>query len=117
MEAFCKADSMSLRLYEQPAHQAPARDCRCGIWGLKSEWDFLHQTGTTRAVVGHVSGKVALWGRVLEYALGYRAQYAYPYELYAYHNDPRLPLLRALAGIYAVDLHIRAVDLHIQEHF
>jgi hypothetical protein len=36
------------------------------------------------ATYSSVYGKVALWGRIIEHERGYRAQYAYPLELWVY---------------------------------
>jgi len=51
-------------------------DCWCGIYACK-HWE--HQDVDSR--YGLV-GIVALWGRVFEHEDGYRAQYAYPLELW-----------------------------------
>jgi hypothetical protein len=58
-------------------HEAPQYDCQCGFYATKEpdeQW----------ATYSVVYGKVALWGRVIEHERGYRAQYAYPLELWVY---------------------------------
>jgi hypothetical protein len=77
-------------------HEAPWSTCSCGVWALKNESDLP----TTAAAYGstRVWGEVYLWGRVLEGALGYRAQYAYPKALKC--ADPELAAqLQVLYGV------------------
>jgi len=64
-------------------HPAPQKDCTCGFWAFKNV-DML-----PGAVAGQcndsqitVMGSVDLWGRVVETENGFRAQYAYPKELW-----------------------------------
>lgn len=47
--------------------------CFAGIYGLKLSVRNPHST-----LIRGVVGKVALWGKVEEHTLGFRAQYAYP---------------------------------------
>lgn len=61
-----------------------------------------------------VIGEVHLWGRVLRFSSGYRAQYAYPYSLEVLDEDlpneldPKL-VVRQLRDTYVVDVtRIRA---------
>lgn len=54
--------------------EIPAKRCLCGIYALKNPLD------------AYLYGKVALWGRIIEHKDGYRAQYAYPVELYVPGN-------------------------------
>ena len=63
VEAACKHARM---------HAAPHIECTCGLHGTH-ELDILRRTRCPA-----VLGRVALWGRVIEHELGYRAQYAYP---------------------------------------
>lgn len=59
---------------------------------------FSHRPERALAVaVGAVSG----WGRVVRHAKGWRAQFAYPYDLYLTTGDRGLA--RALADRYAVE--------------
>lgn len=60
-------------------HPAPHFSCECGIWAFKS-LDLLLEalSGYTVKVFGNVS----LWGRIIETDKGFRAQYAYPKELW-----------------------------------
>jgi len=65
-EAACKAARF---------HAAPNIDCTCGLHGAHSP-EILRKAKTPA-----VLGRVALWGRVIEHELGYRAQFAYPQRL------------------------------------
>ena len=57
------------------------------------------------AVPGPVAlGRVSLWGRVIENVDGWRAQFAYPYDLLLVGGDPAAA--RALARRYAVDVSL-----------
>jgi hypothetical protein len=61
-------------------HPAPRMDCECGVWAFK-ELDGLTSALNKYSEV-RVLGNVELWGRVIETENGYRAQYAYPSELW-----------------------------------
>jgi hypothetical protein len=56
-------------------HRVPALDCRCGIHATHDP----HVLRRTRDPA--VLGRVALWGRVIEHELGYRAEFGYPQRL------------------------------------
>lgn len=56
-------------------HRVPGVACTCGIHATHDP-DVLRRTRDPA-----VLGRVALWGRVLEHELGYRAELAYPQRL------------------------------------
>jgi hypothetical protein len=56
-------------------HSAPNVDCSCGLHGTHGV-DILRHTRCPAAL-----GRVALWGRIVEHDLGYRAQFGYPQTL------------------------------------
>lgn len=56
-------------------HRAPNGDCTCGVHATREPG--LLQRARGPAVVG----TVALWGTIVEHALGYRARLAYPLRL------------------------------------
>lgn len=69
--------------------EVPGRDCACGIWAMRDR-DELVRRRVLRPVLRYpgdtsgnfwVVGKVALWGRVLEFEEGWRGRYAYPLSL------------------------------------
>jgi hypothetical protein len=64
-----------------PGEQCPVLSHQCGIYALKEPDDLPKWAPTFSAWapgMPRVIGQVALWGRVLEHELGYRAEYAYP---------------------------------------
>lgn len=87
-------------------HEAPWPGCVCGIWA----------TRTKELMVGEAEryadawGEVKLWGRVLEFAKGWRAQYAYPKNLTIVRLPPiRVddgPLPDALQAAYGVPVEL-----------
>lgn len=95
-------------------HDAPHPKHECGIYAyreradaeskLASMWAYdqywmvngrRERTYDTWAI-----GRVSLWGRVVECELGWRAQYAYPYDLTIYSN---VAADEAVARDYAID--------------
>jgi hypothetical protein len=60
------------------AHEPPQTDCTCGIYASKSR-EHLRTTGYERY---GICGEIYMWGTVVEHELGWRAQFAYPKNLY-----------------------------------
>jgi hypothetical protein len=60
------------------AHEPPHLDCTCGVYAAK---DREHLRGTGYEPLG-IRGEVNLWGTVVEHERGWRAQFAYPKNLY-----------------------------------
>lgn len=56
-------------------HASPNLECSCGLHGTHG-LDILRKTRTPG-----VLGRVALWGRVIEHELGFRASLGYPQRL------------------------------------
>jgi hypothetical protein len=56
-------------------HVAPNVDCTCGLHATHDP-DPLRRTKSPA-----VLGRVALWGRIVEHELGFRAQFGYPQRL------------------------------------
>jgi hypothetical protein len=56
-------------------HEAPVIGCTCGLHASQT-LDILRRTKCPA-----VLGRVALWGRVVEHELGYRARFGYPQRL------------------------------------
>jgi hypothetical protein len=54
-----------------------------------------------------VAGTVSLWGEVIVYEHGYRAQFAYPRQLSWTSGDPKL--LQELATIYGCEVYASAL--------
>jgi hypothetical protein len=55
-------------------HLAPDQDCECGIYAWKR--------APRKPDPGFAYGRVGLWGLVVEHEFGYRAQFAYPLEVW-----------------------------------
>lgn len=86
LEAVCRNDE---------DHDAPDLECDCGIWAFKTLSglvDALDQYSEN----GKIIGQVALWGNVVETEHGWRAQYAYPLELWI--RDPSQEEIAARYG-------------------
>lgn len=62
-------------------HIAPGWNCNCGVWAFKDLERLTAAIGSGYNAI-KVIGSVSLWGRVIETENGYRAQYAYPSELW-----------------------------------
>lgn len=58
-------------------HEPPDAACRCGLYATADVRDCADQL-----VYGPVVGTVALWGKVVPGDKGWRAQFAYPTELF-----------------------------------
>lgn len=71
----------------------------------RSEYEENYGIKDTTAPIAF--GKVALWGRVVEHAHGYRAQYAYPLSLVVLASTPNAEnLARALANTYGCEARV-----------
>ena len=98
---------------------APVADHDCGIYAFRTRAhaeDLLRRYTGIRHRYGReyrelppvrhgrpiALGSVSLWGRILAREKGFRAQYAYPYELHLIGGDERIA--RALRARYAVDV-------------
>lgn len=76
-----------------PLSEPLVSECRCdhyeGLTGYLSLHDKTHSCGIValkhgiRTVEGIIKGEVALWGKVLEFQKGFRAEFAYPTMLYS----------------------------------
>jgi hypothetical protein len=104
-----------------PTHgrEAPASGHECGIYSFRSrklaEELLRRYTGVRHCYSGAVAepappppgrpialGSVSLWGRILVRERGFRAQFAYPYELFLVGGDEAMA--RDLRARYAVDV-------------
>jgi hypothetical protein len=59
------------------SHAVPSVNCRCGVYAVRRR-EYLSEIVSGGHGLSLAIGQVALWGWVLEYELGYRAEYAYP---------------------------------------
>ena len=67
-------------------HDSPSAHCTCGIYAVKT-LDHFRSAGYERY---GIHGEVYLWGLVVEHERGWRAQFAYPKNLYV---PPEMDLL------------------------
>jgi hypothetical protein len=72
-----------------------------GIYAFKSQQDALHYLEDN-----HIFGEVNLWGGVLEHPEGYRAEFAYPKELWV-HSDFDATMIVRLEETYGVPVVIK----------
>jgi hypothetical protein len=95
----------------------PAMQHHCGIHAFADQeraLDYADQApGGFRlfglrhqAVLAVAVGRVSAWGHIVCHAHGWRAQYAYPYDISVATGDPGL--VRGLADRYAVDVGLLA---------
>lgn len=98
---FMAAFSLSRTIQITPKHPAPQMTCQCGVWAFKEIDSLVAAIGTDYSDV-RVLGQVSLWGRVIETENGYRAEKAYPSELWLLDNS-----LEELGLIY--DVPVRSV--------
>lgn len=103
----------SLMTYGGKSHGlTPDEHCMCGYWALKQMPEQSY------AVVGTVK----LWGRVVEGADGYKAQYAYPDQLYLidqphWEKEPlwhRTGRARILGDAYGVQCTLISLEAYQQ---
>jgi hypothetical protein len=85
-----------------PEHAAPDATCSCGVHAVSLPGDLAAYVPSVagRRIVHRVVGRVALWGRVVEGARGWRAARAYPAELWVpevHVNGRRVAGLEAMA--------------------
>ena len=85
-------------------HAAPHLGHGCGVYALRTrelaESLLAALPGLPRRPVA--IGRVSLWGRVVENVDGWRAEFAYPYDLELVGGNERLA--SALRSRYAVDV-------------
>ena len=106
MEAVCRSP-LSLVLPSR-SHPAPRKGHRCGIYAVREREPaetMLHEIGEAGPLAGRLPaalGRVSLWGRVIENDGGWRAQFAYPYDLVLFGADESIAA--GLRRDYAVDV-------------
>jgi hypothetical protein len=77
----------------EPQHQAPGKDCHCGIYAYKRSVPLEDSDKP------YVAGEVNMWGRVIEHADGYRAQFAYPKRLFVVDGGERAQHIAVALGL------------------
>jgi len=106
MEASCRS-ILSLALRSR-SHSALRKGHKCGIYALRNRAAaeaLLHELGEVAPRFNRLPAalrRVSLWGRVIENTGGWRAQFAYPYDLTLFGADESLTA--DLRRHYAVDV-------------
>jgi hypothetical protein len=78
--------------------------CSCGIHAHKTREECLKQLANElQPGVFAAYGRVNLWGKWVEGEKGWRAEYAYPYDIYLVDCADKA-LIREMADVYAVDV-------------
>lgn len=100
----------------------PVYGCGCGIHALKQidaaerriieeaqaavpGWYYVYENYMPPA--GRVWGSIKLWGRVVEHDIGYRAEFAYPSQLYCQDKA----LAATVAALYGVPCDVKVLDI------
>jgi hypothetical protein len=90
-------------------HAVPHRDCVCGVHAFR---DLCHVT--PRALGTAVTGAVALWGRIIEHELGFRAQHARPVALLESYYAQRVADVYGLPVLSRESLAVEAEALLLE---
>ena len=77
-------------------HRSPSWTCTCGIYASKRP--------DGRRPYGWVAGEIAMWGRVIEHASGYRAEFARPHALLHGGLGVDVPRVAAIYDVPVVDI-------------
>lgn len=111
MLAACLAKRMLIAnsVEEQPHREpAPNMHCLCGMWAFKSLEELQHAIYAAGGYETAIIGQVNMWGRVVESTYGFRAEFAYPKELWMMHPEfnclgelYRVPFRSTPRGVFA----------------
>jgi len=88
-EALCAGDDTKFP-NRVAVHPVPDKACHCGLWAVCHPMLLQEVAWDWKADETLVVGQVALWGRVIEFERGWRAQFGYPTHLYALTDDELL---------------------------
>lgn len=85
-------------------HDPPRARTRCGIYAVRERplLDRLLASLPGPGLLPLAIGRVSLWGRVVENVDGWRAEFAYPYDLTLVGGDEAT--VQALRRSYLVDV-------------
>jgi hypothetical protein len=108
LEAGCRS-AFGLR-WRPKGHGAPRNGHDCGIYACRERAEAEQLVRDLDEIVPPADrfptaiGRVSLWGRVIENTGGWRAQFAYPYDLELRGGDEELAA--KLRSRYAVDVSL-----------
>lgn len=116
--ATCRPPSRLLPWPRRAPHPAPAEGCTCGVHAagdLPGALQILDPYARLGWRVRHrILGTVALWGRVVECADGWRAEHGYPAELIIsarrLHGVPVPDLEDITTALVSYGVPVRVVD-------
>jgi hypothetical protein len=110
--AVCRCTRLPLWPFNRRNHEAPAENCRCGIYAatITMMRTYLPEQFAWTDLVP-VLGRVSLWGVVHEHERGWRGSFAYPRSLFV----PVVELssrraARIIADLRGYGVPVRAVD-------
>jgi hypothetical protein len=86
-----------------PDGPCPHCDCVCGVHAFRDLRHLKSWRGGT-----HVTGAVALWGRIIEHELGFRAEHARPVALIESHYAQRVADVYGLPVLSRESLDLEA---------
>ena len=106
-----------------PDHEAPGRECTCGIYATQTPrqvLDYAKQFRPRSDTAHRVVGRVSLWGTVIECTGGWRASLAYPSTIFVptararrRSVTGRLPAPRRPVEEIALELGVYGVPVEI----
>jgi hypothetical protein len=96
-ESYCLSGGPSV-------HRAPEPGCRCGVYAFATRELAEQALVSEMRPIPTALGRVSLWGQVVQHARGWRAQYAYPYDLWLLHGSQSLA--GDLRAAYAIDVDL-----------
>jgi hypothetical protein len=106
--------SLFSRKVKPPDHSAPAWGCCCGVYGFaslaaKDLREPPYYPGESGSSCVSALGAVLLWGRVVQHAHGYRAEFARPLKLLQVTRQAHASVAKDLLGAAAERYGIRLV--------
>lgn len=93
-------------------HEAPWPGCKCGIWATRDRDDAEQEAASGDA---ELIATVFLWGRVLEYEHGWRAEKAYPRTMTLRGKAADREIARELEQLYGIPVTVDATPFPEEE--
>ncbi|MGD9696224.1 MAG: hypothetical protein AB7V42_11260 [Thermoleophilia bacterium] len=93
-------------------HSAPSEGCVCGIYAAREPEAALRHLEATLTSLPRwpaVLGLVALWGKVIESELGWRAERGYPLTLFSAPGWKPIDIERGAAALEQYDVPLKPI--------